>query len=100
MNTKLTANQQETLDRVNKHGPLFVGSDTPNTKRTFESLVRKGLLVATPTPVVPGWTKYSIPGQPQPFGLCIGCGETWNLEPGEVASDYCSDECREYCESL
>lgn len=100
MNTQLTANQQETLDRVNKHGPLFVGSDTPDTKRIFEALVRKGLLVATPTPVVPGWTRYSIPGQLQPFGLCICCGKTWSLDSGEVASDYCSDECMEYCESL
>ena len=100
MNAKLTANQQETLDRVNQHGPLFVGSDTPDTKRIFEALVRKGLLVATPTPVVPGWTRYSIPGQPQPFGLCICCGKTWNFDPGEVSSDYCSDECREYHESL
>lgn len=55
---KLRKKQEMYLENARRYGPLFVGDHTPAIKRSFDALVKKGLLVANPAN--PGWTAYSI----------------------------------------
>ena len=55
---KLSKKQEMYLENARRSGPLFVGGHTPEIKRSFDALVKKGLLVSTPAN--PGWTRYSI----------------------------------------
>lgn len=55
---KLSKKQEMYLENARRVGPLFVGDHTPAIKRSFDALVKKGLLVANPAN--PGWTAYSI----------------------------------------
>jgi DNA-binding MarR family transcriptional regulator len=44
MTTKLTPKQNEALAQLTKYGSLTVGYQSPTIMRTFDSLVKKGLV--------------------------------------------------------